>query len=96
MDDRNGTEHADWLMRGRMAFCRAYPGQIALIIFPPSIIRTTTKKCGHAGPSNCARKRPRGVFLYIRLPWYRLYIYTTRAGQEIAKKARSEQSLKTW
>ena len=24
-----------------------------------------------------------------------LYIYTTRAGQEIAKKARSEQSLKT-
>src|SRR4026208_561167 len=22
MDDRNGAEHADWLMRGRMAFCR--------------------------------------------------------------------------
>jgi len=43
MDDRNGTEHADWLMRGRMAFCRAYPGQIALIILGP----TKRKNCGH-------------------------------------------------
>jgi hypothetical protein len=67
MDDGNGAEHADWLISGRMAFCRAYPGQIALIIFPPCIIRTTTKKCGHAGTSNFARKRLRGVFLYIRL-----------------------------
>ena len=32
MDDGNGAEHADCLMSGRMAFCRAYPGQIALII----------------------------------------------------------------
>ena len=32
MDDGNGAEYADWLMSGRMAFCRAYPGQIALII----------------------------------------------------------------
>jgi len=52
-----GSWAEEWL------FCRAYPGQIALIIFPPSAIRTSTKQCGGAGPSNCARKRPRDVFL---------------------------------
>jgi hypothetical protein len=32
IDDGNGAERADWLMSARTAFCRAYPGQIALII----------------------------------------------------------------
>jgi hypothetical protein len=32
VDDGNGAERADCLMSGRTAFCRAYPGQIALII----------------------------------------------------------------
>jgi len=63
MDDRNGAEHADWLMRGRMAFCRAYPGQIALIIFPPSMIRTPTKKCDTLGPA-IALESVRAAYFY--------------------------------
>jgi hypothetical protein len=34
-----------------MAFCRAYPGQIALIIFPPSIIKTTTRNADTLAPA---------------------------------------------